>query len=140
MKTPYAYVLILITLAGAPVLASARTSEQASTDTGTRSSSIPVPTSVVAPDVDGYGAGKTVTAEFVVDPTGRPSGIHIISGSGDRALNAAVTAAVSQWRFRPAEINGTPVSRTVVVPFRFVQGGDPNLFVPDFVRKARPKG
>jgi TonB family protein len=139
MKTLHAYALVLTALAGAPLLASARMSDQAYTGTGPNSSSIPIPTSVVAPEVDGHGAGKTVTAEFVVDQTGRPTGIRIISGNGDRALKAAVTAAVSQWRFKPAESNGRPVSRTVVVPFRFVQGGDPNLFVPDFVRKARPK-
>jgi hypothetical protein len=62
-----------------------------------------------------------------------------MAGTGDRNLREAVISAVSEWRFRPTDIKGTPALRTVIVPFSFVRGVDSDSFVPGFVQKERQK-
>jgi TonB family protein len=140
MKNPKLSTILLTALATAPFYASAKTLEQAYLDGFPASASAPVPISVVAPEVGGSNATRTVTAEFVVDATGRTSAIRILSGGSDRGLDASVIDAVKEWRFRPAKEKGVPVARTVIVPFHLVRLDDPNVFVPDFVRKSRQGG
>lgn len=55
-----------------------------------------------------------VATEFVVDTLGRvePKSIHVMPGVLS-ALADSVRAAVSRWRFRPAEIDGTIVRQIV---------------------------
>ena len=140
MNITNTYKVIIIALASLPFQASAKTLEQSYIEACNKGRAVPLLVSVVAPEVDNSAAGKSVTAEFEVDRTGRPSAIRIVSSNGDGRLNAAVIDAVKDWRFRPAEVNGTAVSRTVIVPFHLVRHDDPSKFIPDFVRKAKQEG
>jgi TonB family protein len=135
MKTNHSFGILLLALAATPFLGSAKTLEQAYLESFSKTSEFPAPTTVFAPEVDRSEAGKTVTAECVVDAKGHPSSIRITSGPESRALTDAVTEAVRQWKFRPAEVNGAPVARTVVIPFHFVHRDEMDLFVPEFMRK-----
>ena len=79
---------------------------------------IPVPVSVVAPSItENYGESK-VEVKFVVNEDGKISDIKVLK-SVDSELASALTAAVSDWKFNPALKDGSPVARTVVLPFKF---------------------
>lgn len=139
MKTNHSSAILLLALAAIPFLASAKTLERAYLESFSKTSEFPAPTKVFAPQVDRAEAGKTVVAECVVDAQGNPSSIRITSGPENRTLTAAVTEAVRQWKFRPAEVNGAPVARTVVIPFHFVHHDEIDLFIPEFMRKMAEK-
>ena len=139
MKTSHSFALAALLFAALPVLTHAKTLEQLYIDAARKSPAIPVPIFVVAPRVEGSAAGETVTANFVVDQTGRPSAITTC-GTEDPSLRAAVVDAVGRWRFRPARVNGSAVAMAVAVPFHFVPGSGPERFVPDFIRKGSGKG
>jgi protein TonB len=111
-----------------PFAASAKTLEQTYIETCRKGPDVPVPTTVVAPEVSGYDVGNSVQVEFVVDTTGHPTGINIKSSS-DRYLAEAVVDAVKQWRFTPAQRNGAPVATKVVLPVRVVAAPKPDLWV-----------
>lgn len=80
----------------------------------------PVPTSVLMPEVSSRFAGEKVVLEFVVDTKGKPTSITSVTPGADADLVAAVTDAVSQWRFAPAVVNGQPVARKVALPVSIV--------------------
>jgi len=131
MKNISKLALLLSLGALAPLAAKAKTLEQAYIDSCSKGPGIPVPVSVVTPDVDGYDIGQTVRVEFVVDTTGHPSDFTIKSAS-DRDLAAAVVDAVKRWEFTPAQRNGAPVATRVILPVRVVAPMKPqNLFVVD---------
>jgi protein TonB len=111
-----------------PFAASAKSLEQSYIESARQGSNVPVPISVVAPHVDGYDIGQSVQVEFVVDTTGKPSAINIKSAS-DRDFAEAVVDAVKQWRFTPAQHNGSPVATRVVLPVRVVESAKTNVFV-----------
>ena len=100
-----------------PFAASAKSLEQSYIESARQGTGIPVPISVVAPHVDGFDIGQSVQVEFVVDTTGKPSAINVKSTS-DRDFAEAVVDAVKQWRFTPAQHNGSPVATRVVLPVR----------------------
>jgi TonB family protein len=137
MKTTHSFAFAILLSAAAPFAGHARTLEQTYIDSCGQSPAIPVPVSVVAPDVGASAAGKTLTARFQVDKTGRPSAITVLPAGADRGLRTSVAEAVRQWRFRPARVDGAVVAMTVVVPFRFVPPANSDFFIPDFVRKGR---
>ena len=85
---------------------------------------IPVPLSVVMPEVDARYAGQQVTLEFVVDATGKPMLIAPVSPGADAELVSAVSSAVAEWKFAPALVNGLPVARKVVLPVNIVDALD----------------
>ncbi|MBI2496436.1 MAG: hypothetical protein HYV75_00350 [Opitutae bacterium] len=85
---------------------------------------IPVPVSVVTPEVESRFAGTQVLLEFVVDPTGKPVLIAPAKPGADAELVAVVSAAVAQWRFAPALVDGKPVARKVVLPVDIVDALD----------------
>ncbi len=87
-------------------------------------SGIPVPTSVVMPEVESRFAGQKVTLEFVVDSTGTPTRIASATPGADAELVAAVSSAVAQWKFSPALVDGKPVARKVVLPVNIVDSLD----------------
>jgi protein TonB len=113
-----------------PFAASAKSLEQSYIESARQGTGIPVPISVVAPHVDGYDIGQSVQVEFVVDTTGKPSAINIKSTS-DRDFAEAVVDAVKQWRFTPAQLNGSPVATKVVLPVRVVESAKSSVFVAD---------
>jgi TonB family protein len=86
---------------------------------------IPVPVSVVMPEVASRFAGEQVVLEFVVDTTGKPTLIVSNSPAADSELVAAVLTAVEQWRFAPALAAGKPVARKVVLPVMIVDSDLP---------------
>ena len=103
-----------------PLAASAKTLEQSYIESCKKGPDVPVPISVVSPEVTGFDIGKSVKVEFVVDTTGRTSDITVKSAS-DRDLADAVVDAVKEWRFAPAVKNGAPVATRVVLPVRIVE-------------------
>ncbi len=108
----------------APLALSATTSESTYVEGYHGRSDIPVPISVVTPEVASRYAGQQVVLEFVVDTTGKPT--HLASGSpaADYELVASVLAAVEQWRFAPALAEGKPVARKVALPVKIVDNLD----------------
>ena len=119
MKNISKLALLLSLGALLPLAASAKTLEQSYIDSCRKGPGIPVPVTVVKPDVEGFDVGQAVRVEFVVDTTGRPSDFTIMSAS-DRDLAAAVVDAVRHWRFAPAQRNGAPVAARVILPVRVV--------------------
>jgi TonB family protein len=102
----------------------ANTSESAYVESYHGRTDIPVPTSVVSPDVGSRYIGQKVVLEFTVDPTGKPTLITSASPAAARELVASVTAAVEQWHFAPALEAGKPVARKVVLPVQIVDDLD----------------
>lgn len=98
----------------------AKSEEQAYLETCRKDPGVPVPVTVVAPSVPLQYAGTTVQLEFVVDATGKPADLSIKSDT-DWMLATAVTDAVKQWRFKPAQSNnGTAVATKVSLPILIV--------------------
>ena len=120
--------LLLSLGALAPFAASAKSLEQSYIESCRKGTDIPVPVSVVSPRVDAYDIGQTVQVEFVVDTTGHAQGVNIKSAS-DRDLAEAVVDAVKQWKFTPAQHNGSPVATKVVLPVRIVSAANADVFV-----------
>ena len=129
MKNIRKLALLLMAGALAPLVASARTLEQTYIDSCRKGPGIPVPVTVVTPDVDGFDIGQSVRLEFVVDTAGHPSDFTIPSGA-DRDLAEAVVDAVKRWQFTPAQRDGAPVAAKVILPVRVVAPAKPtSLFV-----------
>jgi protein TonB len=120
MKNINKLALLLSLGALLPLAASAKTLEQSYIESCKKGPDVPVPVSVVSPEVTGYDIGKSVKVEFVVDTTGRTSDISIKSPA-DRDFAAAVVDAVKEWRFTPAQHNGTPVATRVILPVRVIE-------------------
>jgi len=81
-----------------------------------RGDTVPVPVSVVAPELPGRLEASRVMVKFIVDESGKPRDISL-PGSVDRGTALAITEAVSAWKFAPAKIEGKPVAKRVAVPF-----------------------
>jgi protein TonB len=110
---------ILLSLAALAPFASAKTPESAYIETCLKGPGVPVPITVVSPSVGpGYG-GSTVELEFVVDATGLPTDLKVMS-SPDRTVAEAVVGAVKQWRFSPAVRDGSPVATKVALPVKII--------------------
>lgn len=120
MKNINKLALLLSLGALLPLAASAKTLEQSYIESCNKGPGVPVPVTVVSPEVSGYDIGESVKVEFVVDTTGRTSDISIKSAS-DRELAEAVVDAVKEWRFTPAQRNGIPVATKVLLPVRVVE-------------------
>jgi TonB family protein len=130
MKNKNKLALLLGLGALLPLAVSAKTLEQSYIESCRQGTDIPVPVDVVAPRVAGYDIGQAVNVEFVVDTTGHTTGINIKSNA-DRAFAEAVVDAVKQWRFTPAQHNGSPVAMKVILPVRVVETPHVNVFVAD---------
>jgi TonB family protein len=105
----------------APFALMAKTPEAAYVESYHGRTDIPVPVSVVMPEVSSRFAGHEVKVEFVVDTAGKPTLIASDTPSADSELVAAVLNAVEQWQFAPALAEGKPVARKVVLPVRIVE-------------------
>lgn len=103
-----------------PLALSAKSPETAYVESYHGRSDIPVPISVVTPEVASRFAGQQVVLEFVVDTTGKPTQIASGSPAANRELVASVLAAVEQWQFAPALADGKPVARKVALPVKIV--------------------
>jgi len=102
-----------------PLALSAKSVEQTYIDSyqSTATVATPVPVTVVAPEA--LGIQGIVEVTFVVTPEGTPTEIAIKSAT-DAELVQPVKDAVAQWKFAPARLNGTAVSRKVLLPVRFL--------------------
>jgi TonB family protein len=104
----------------APFALMAKSPETAYVESYHGRTDIPVPISVVTPEVESRFTGQQVVLEFVVDTTGKPTLLASGTPGADRELVAAVLAAVEQWQFAPALADGKPVARKVSLPVRIV--------------------
>ncbi|HWB86068.1 MAG TPA: TonB family protein [Bryobacteraceae bacterium] len=64
------------------------------------------------------GIWGSVAFEMVVDDTGKPTDISLVSPLG-YGLDEEAETAVSQWRFSPARKNGKPVSVFAIIQVNF---------------------
>lgn len=113
----------------APAALSAKSAEQEYVESFKgRDALVPVPLSVVKPDINYRYAGITVDVVFTVDETGKPSDITVRQ-LVDRELVTTLTDAVARWQFAPARVEGKAVSRKVMVPFRIVDAVEEAKFV-----------
>jgi periplasmic protein TonB len=60
----------------------------------------------------------TVVIEVVVETDGRTGDVRVLRGIS-KALDEAAVAAIRQWRFRPARVEGNPVRAYHTVTVRF---------------------
>ena len=110
---------ILLSLAALVSFASAKTPESAYIETCLKGPGVPIPITVVSPSVGPGYAGSVVQLEFVVDATGLPIDLKVVS-SPDYTVGEAVVTAVKLWRFSPAVRDGSPVATKVVLPVRII--------------------
>jgi periplasmic protein TonB len=68
-------------------------------------------------DAKAAGIEGTVVVKYVVTETGAVTNITIVRGPPE--FHAAVMAAMRTWRFRPATLDGQPVSVSRVIRFPF---------------------
>ncbi|MDQ6706815.1 MAG: energy transducer TonB, partial [Acidobacteriota bacterium] len=70
----------------------------------------PVVSQYVAPKIDAYTGPENafLELEFEVDESGRPNTVRVTKPSATE-VDEAVRAAVAQWRFEPALLDGKPV-------------------------------
>ena len=104
----------------APLALMAKSPETAYVESYHGRTDIPVPVSVVMPEVSSRYVGQQVVLEFVVDATGKPTLLASGTPSADSELVTAVLSAVEQWHFAPALAAGKPVARKVVLPVKIV--------------------
>jgi TonB family protein len=110
---------VLISLGALATFASAKTDEETYLEKCSKDPAMPVPLTVVAPSVRSEYDGATVQLEFTVDATGKTADFSVKS-STDNVLADAVLDAVKQWRFKPAEVDGKPVAKKVLLPLKIV--------------------
>jgi len=119
---------ILLSLGTFVSFASAKSLEQSYLDNCRKDSSIPVPISVVSPQIQNVAVGQTLEVEFTVNAAGKPSGIYVLSNNKDSELSEAVVSAVSQWQFKPAQKDGVAVPMKVILPVRIIGADGLNRF------------
>ncbi len=68
----------------------------------------------IAKQMGVYGA---VRMSVTISPEGTVSAVRVISGDGQ--LQRAAVAAVQQWRYKPARLNGQPTESTAEVQINF---------------------
>jgi TonB family protein len=61
------------------------------------------------PEAARRGRGGTIVVFGVINPKGKWEGLRVMQ-TPDPALNPAVLNALANWTFKPAELDGTPVS------------------------------
>ena len=83
---------------------------------------VPVPTYTTKPvypwDMRRAGITGTVNVRCLIDESGRVRETEVINTTGDEFVRSAV-AAVRQWTFSPALVEGRPVAKWVSIPIRF---------------------
>lgn len=78
---------------------------------------VPVPVSVVTPEIGAGHEGTEVRLTFVIEADGTPRDIYA-PVDADRRLVRQLADAVAQWRFKPLTRDGEVVRARVTLPFR----------------------
>jgi TonB family protein len=117
-------IVISLGLLLAPFALMAKSPETAYVESYHGRTDIPVPVSVIMPEVSSRFVGQQVVLEFVVDTAGKPTLIASDSPAANSELVASVLSAVEQWQFAPALADGKPVARKVVLPVKIVDAFD----------------
>lgn len=65
------------------------------------------------------GSTGTVLVRVEVGVDGTPTDVQVAKRSGSRDLDRAAMEAVRDWRFRPGQRNGQPVTSVVTIPIDF---------------------
>lgn len=102
----------------APLALMAKSSGESYVESCCGRTDIPVPVSVVMPEVSSRFAGQQLTIKFVVDAAGKPTLLASDTPNANDKLVATVLSAVEQWHFAPARIDGKPVARKVMLPVK----------------------
>jgi len=123
MNTKSKIALSLVLLA-APLALLAKSPESIYVESYHGRTDIPVPISVVTPEVESRFNGQKVVLEFVVDTTGKPTLLASSTPDANAELVTSVLAAVEKWRFAPALVDGKPVARKVALPVLIVDRFD----------------
>jgi TonB family protein len=100
----------------APLALVAKSPESAYVESYHGRTDIPVPISVIMPEVESRFSGQKVVLEFVVDTAGKPTHIASATPTANAELVTSVQAAVEKWHFAPALVDGKPVARKVALP------------------------
>ena len=111
----FAILVSLLALGAAAPGAFGLTTDQAYIASYSGRTDIPVPVRIVAPSADSHQAGTRVEVEFLVDASGKPRDVTVLSAT-DKAFGMSACEAVRQWRFAPAKPHGTPVPMKVMLP------------------------
>ena len=116
MKRVSNLMLVLIVGVFLAASASASVTEDSYINSYRGRTGIPVPVSVVSPEVGGEFSGTTVVMTFVVESDGMPRDIEAV-GKVDPELEYLIKDAVRDWVFKPAIVNGKAVATKVKLPF-----------------------
>jgi len=87
---------------------------------------MPVPVKAISPDAVKVDNSVEIEVKFVVDTAGIAREISV-ADIGNASLEASLSKAVSQWRFRPMLKDGKAVTSKVILPVRIVRYGDDAL-------------
>lgn len=110
----------LVALGAAAPAAFGLTTNQAYIASYSGRTDIPVPVRVVAPTASAGQVGDRAEVEFLVDATGRPEHVRVLTASNEE-FGLSAREAVTEWRFKPAKANGTPVAMKVMLPIVVVR-------------------
>lgn len=111
--------MLSLGLLALPLALSGKTVAQKYIESYQGRSDIPVPVSVIMPEVDAVHRDQTVKIEFIVDASGVPGAFAPVTDA-NRVAAEAVIKAVAQWKFAPAQVGGRPVARKVALPVNIV--------------------
>jgi protein TonB len=110
MKTSVVCACILCALAALPA-ARAETKEP------------PVPVRTVAPDypdeMHRNGVSGVVTVKCTIDEHGNVVGTEVLK-STDQVFTQPAVEALLKWKFKPATVDGKPVTIKAVIPVKFI--------------------
>jgi TonB family protein len=85
---------------------------------------------VYPPDAEAAGIAGTVTFSIVIDETGKVGAVRVLDPGPHPKFAEAAEAAVKQFQFSPAIINGTPTAVEVEYRYEFVLKKAPPPPVP----------
>jgi TonB family protein len=102
-----------------------KTSDHSAAPTVVRvSSGITAPVLVYSVDVDrehivqtGSSEDRVVRVGMLIDASGKPTDLKVLQ-SADKFTDQAILTAASQYRYKPATLNGTAVPMEMTVNFR----------------------
>ena len=77
------------------------------------------PSPVIPDDLRSDAMDATVTAQFMVSPSGAPTDVRIVKSSGNEQLDSLALESARKWRFKPATRDGEPIESRVILHIEF---------------------